>query len=151
MTSPASDLDIDQLAATVRDEPTGANFVRLWRAVFGLESWLLLPTGDAADPRPMIGLVEDQSFLLAFTSELRLKEFAVSRTSGPPDGHGIAAMSITPSALTDLAPGLIQQGIAGVLFDQGSSSFVAPISGLRSLRDQFGSHPGADAAAEPAE
>ncbi|ODU05655.1 MAG: hypothetical protein ABS81_07005 [Pseudonocardia sp. SCN 72-86] len=156
MTSPASDLDIDQLAAAVREEPTPANFARLWRAVFTLERWYLIPTGSPDDPRPMLGLVEEQSYLLVFTSERHVKGFAVDQ-GGVREGRGVAVMTISPMALTNLAPNLIEQGVSGVLFDQGQSGFAAPVAGLQSLHDQFSDKPrsstphvGPEAAADPA-
>jgi hypothetical protein len=140
MTSPPTELDIDQLATAVREGPDGVNIARLWRAVFRLENWWLLPTGDPADPRPMVGVVAERTFLLAFTSERHIKEFAENR-DGPVGEGGIAAMSITPAALTGLAPALVRQDIAGVLFNQGTCSFVAPVSGLDALSAQFSAGP----------
>lgn len=129
--------DVDELAAAVRLEPNTTNFSRLWEAVYALDQWWLLPTGDAADPRPMVGVVEDKTFLLAFTSDRHIRDFAAKQTgSGGPDG--IPAMSISPADVTGLAPALVGQGVAGILFDQGVHSFVAPVAGLESMWEQFG-------------
>ena len=129
--------DVDALAEAVRAEPSPTNFGRLWQSVYALENWWLVPTGDAADPRPMVGVVEERTFLLAFTSDRHVRDFA-ARQDGPADGDGVAAMSITAADLTRLAPTLAGQGIAGILFDQGVHSFVAPIAGLESMWSQFG-------------
>lgn len=137
MTATPPTSDINDLAAAVRAEPSAANLARLWRAVYALDTWWLLPTGDPADPRPMVGVVEERTFLLAFTSDSIVRDFA-ARRDGPGVGNGVAAMSITPADLTRLAPTLAGQGVAGILFDQGVHGFVAPIAGLESMWSQFG-------------
>jgi len=129
--------DVDALATAVREDPSAPNLGRLWQAVYGLEHWWLLPTGNAADPRPMVGVVEDHTFLLAFTSDRHVKDFA-GRQVAPADESGIPAMSITPKDVTGLAPMLAGQGVAGILFDQGVHSFVAPVTGLQEMWEQFG-------------
>lgn len=128
---------LDELAAAVRTDPSGPDLVRLWRAVYGLPQWWLLPTGTVADPRPLVGVVGEQRFLLSFTSQDRVVTFAGGR-AGTPAGAGTAAMSITPAELTGLADTLARGGIAGVLFDQGVHDLVAPIMGLRSMWERFG-------------
>ena len=130
-------MTVDELATAVREDPSAPNILQLWQAVYGLEQWWLLPTGDAADPRPMVGVVEDNTFLLAFTSERHVTEFA-GRQGGPVGEGGIPAMSITPKDMTGLATTLVGQGVAGILFDQGVHSFVAPITGLDEMWAQFG-------------
>jgi hypothetical protein len=132
--------DVDGLAAAARAEATPANLARLWQAVFRLDNWWLVPTGDAADPRPMVGVVEDQQFLLAFTSDRQVRDFA-ARQDRPAGADGVAAMSVTPTDMTRLAPTLVQQGVTGILFDQGVYGFVAPVAGLESLMSQFGAPP----------
>lgn len=127
---------VDELATAARTEPTPANFGRLWQAVYALEHWWLLPTGDPADPRPMVGVVEDRTFLLAFTSDRHVRDFAARQGAG--DGNGVPAMSVTPADMTRLAPTLVGQGVAGILFDQGVHSFVAPVAGLESMWARFG-------------
>lgn len=127
----ASPPDVDEIATAVRAEPTGPNLVRLWQAVYGLEHWWLLPTGSVEDPRPMIGVVGDQRFLLAFTSTEHVSGFAGRRSE-------TAAMAITPADLTGLAPTLARDGVAGLLFDQGVHDLVAPIVGLQSMWARFG-------------
>ena len=122
---------VDELATTVRADPTGPNLVRLWQAVYGLERWWLLPTGSVDDPRPLVGVVGEQRFLLAFTSEEQVSRFAGA------DGD-TAAMAITPADLTGLADTLGRQGVAGVLFDQGAHDLVAPIAGMQSMWARFG-------------
>lgn len=137
MTGSPTAFDVDEIATTVRAEPTGENLVRLWQAVYGLTQWWLLPTGSVADPRPMIGVVDEQRFLLAFTSERRLSAFASGRDGAAAAG-GTSAMSITPADLTGLVPALAGHGIAGVLFDQGVHDLIAPIAGLQSMWSRFG-------------
>lgn len=137
MTGTPAAPDVDEIATTVRAEPSGPNLVRLWRAVYGLEHWWLLPTGSVTDPRPLVGVVREQRFLLAFTSERHVSAFASGRPGAAATG-GTAAMSITPADLTDLAPTLAREGIAGILFDQGVHDLVAPIAGLQSMWAQFG-------------
>lgn len=129
--------DLDELAAAVRAGPSGPELVRLWQAVYGLENWWLLPTGTVADPRPLVGVVGEQRFLLAFTSQDHVSRFASIR-DGADAAPGTAAMSITPADLTGLADTLARSGIAGVLFNQGEHDLVAPIAGLQSMWARFG-------------
>lgn len=137
---------LDELAAAVRSQPGGPVLAELWRAVYGLDRWWLLPTGDAQDPRPMVGIVDEKQFLLAFTSQKHLQTFASARSSAD---SGIAAMSVTPGEVTGLAPTLAGQGVAGILFDQGVHDLVAPVTGLDALFARFGRPP--ERAAAPAD
>lgn len=130
-------LDVDTLAAAVRADPGGPELARLWQAVYGLPHWWLLPTGTVADPRPLVGVVGEQRFLLAFTSQDHVTTFAIAR-DGADAAAGTAAMSITPADLTGLADTLARGGIAGVLFNQGEYDLVAPIAGLQSMWARFG-------------
>lgn len=133
--------EIDELAQAARTDATTSNVNRLWQAVYRLDQWWLLPTGDAVDPRPMVGVVEDRTFLLAFTSDQRVRDFAVARgleigeRDGPGEGpqDGVPAMSVTPRDMTGMAAALVEQNIAGILFDQGVNGFVAPIAGLQEM------------------
>lgn len=134
MTSPPV---VDEIAMTVRTDPSGPNLLRLWEAVYGLEHWWLLPTGTAEDPRPLVGVVGEQRFLLAFTGRHHVAAFAGAR-DGAGSAGATAAMTITPADLTGLAPTLATGGIAGVLFDQGVHDLVAPITGLASMWTRFG-------------
>lgn len=130
-------LDVDELATAVRADPTGPDLARLWQAVYALEHWWLLPTGTVADPRPLVGVVGEQRYLLAFTSERHVEAFASGR-DGADAACGTAAMTLTPSDLTGLADTLGRSGIAGVLFNQGVHDLVAPIAGLPSMWVRFG-------------
>jgi hypothetical protein len=129
--------DLDELAAAVRADPSGPDLVRLWQAVYGLANWWLLPTGTVADPRPLVGVVGEQRFLLAFTSEAHVASFSGAREGGD-TAAGTAAMAISPADLIGLADTLARGGIAGILFDQGVHDLVAPIAGLQSMWARFG-------------
>jgi len=129
--------NLDELAAAVRADPAGPALVHLWQAVYGLGNWWLLPTGTVADPRPLVGVVGEQRFLLAFTSETRVATFAGAREGGD-TAAGTAAMAISPADLTGLADTLARGGVAGVLFDQGVLDLVVPIAGLQSMWARFG-------------
>ncbi|GAA3231238.1 hypothetical protein GCM10017691_24980 [Pseudonocardia petroleophila] len=128
---------VDELATSVRSDPSGPNLVRLWEAVYGLEHWWLVPTGTAEDPRPLVGVVGEQRFLLAFTGRHHVAAFAGARPGADAAG-ATAAMTITPADLTGLAGTLAAGGIAGVLFDRGVHDLVAPIAGLQSMWTRFG-------------
>jgi hypothetical protein len=137
MASSSTNSAVDELAEAARADGGAANLARLWQAVYGLEHWWLFPTGDAADPRPMVGVVEDRTFLLAFTSDRHLRDFATRRDPSATEA-GVAALSVSPADVTRLAPTLARQGVAGILFDQGVHGFVAPVNGLESMWTQFG-------------
>ncbi|MDN5929769.1 MAG: hypothetical protein L0I24_01645 [Pseudonocardia sp.] len=130
--------DVDELATAVRADPSGPDLARLWQAVYALEHWWLLPTGTVVDPQPLVGVVGEQRYLLAFTSERHVAVFA-GRRDGADTASGTAAMAITPSDLTGLADTLARSGVAGVLFDQGVHDLVAPVAGLPSMWARFGS------------
>jgi hypothetical protein len=128
---------VDEIAAAVRDDPSGPNLVRLWEAVYALEHWWLLPTGTAGDPRPLVGVVGEHRYLLAFTGRHHVATFAGARDGAGAAG-ATAALTITPADLTGLATVLAAGGIAGVLFDRGVHDLVAPITGLPSMWTRFG-------------
>lgn len=140
MTSTPTAAEVDELAAAARADTTPATLSRLWQAVFRLEHWWLLPTGDAADPRPMVGVVEDKAFLLAFTSRDHVRDF-VLRQDQQVAGDGLPTMGVTPGDVAELVPTLAKQGIAGIIFDQGVHGFMAPVVQLEALMAQFGPGP----------
>lgn len=132
------DPDVDELAAQARTDPAASDLARLWRAVYGLGRWWLLPTGDLTDPRPMLGVAGGRRYLLAFTSERHVARFADAR-DGTGSGRDTAALTITPAELTGMAETLGRSGIAGVLFDQGVHDLVAPVAALPAMWARFGS------------
>lgn len=153
MSTPSTSTGIDELAKAARAEATPANLNRLWQAVYRLDRWWLAPTGDPSDPRPMVGVVDDRTFLLAFTSDRHVREFVVARAGAGdrPDGasaDGVAAMSVTPRDMTGMVATLAEQGVAGILFDQGVNGFVAPVAGLPEMWAMFTGRSGSDAAAD---
>lgn len=95
------------------------------------------PTGGHADPRPMIGVVDERTFLLAFTSQQHVTRFARTHGRSASEG-GTPSMSITPAAPTALTTALIGQGVAGIVFNEGVHGFLAPATALDAMWDQFG-------------
>ncbi|ADB32447.1 hypothetical protein Kfla_3387 [Kribbella flavida DSM 17836] len=123
----------DVLAEAVRTDPSTANQEKLWAATFALERWWFVQRGGPENPQPFVGVHSDKPFLMAFTSAQRAREFAVANgLAGADDEVGVLAL--TPAGVVAQAPVWLQQGIAAITFDHGTSGFFAPLGNLPAIR-----------------
>jgi hypothetical protein len=126
----------DLLAEAVRTDPSTANQEKLWSATFSLERWWFVQRGEPDHPQPFVGVHQDQPFLMAFTSAQRARDFAVANgLAGQDDEVGVLAL--TPADAVAQAPVWLQQGIAAITFDHGTSGYFAPLGNLPAIRSHI--------------
>jgi hypothetical protein len=132
---PARDAEIDALAAAaatagIQDIDAQA---RLWRAVFSLEHWLFVARGELPNVQPLAVLVAQSPMLLAFTSAERARGDAVARgLTGTADA--VELLAIPVASFVDSVPTYLAAGLAGVLFNEQSQGFGAPLQNLAAIR-----------------
>ena len=68
-------LEIKDHIARAQSDPTDANIEALWRAVFQLQVWYFLPSDVDGPSTPMVLVIDDRPWLVAFTNFRRLRDF----------------------------------------------------------------------------
>lgn len=128
-----AEADIDALATAARQD---GNMAPLWKAVYDLERWWFMPTGDRADPRPFCGVLDGKPYLMAFTTGDRARDFAIAQGRGDDDG-GASAIAMPPKGVVEMAPSYEEQGVFGIVFDHHVSGFFAPLANLDPMWRHF--------------
>jgi hypothetical protein len=121
--------DFDALALAANAQATPTAMERLWDAVFALPAWHLAGRRQGAGLRPLVTRFEDQDFVLAFTDEERARAFLAEQglAAGP---EGAELLSLTVEEATDYLDELGASGPAGVVFNEGTGPFAAPLAYL---------------------
>lgn len=68
-------MEIKDHVARAQIEPSDANIEALWRAVFELQVWYLLPSEVEGPSTPMVLVIDEEPWLVVFTNFRRLREF----------------------------------------------------------------------------
>ncbi|GAB3824663.1 hypothetical protein [Kribbella italica] len=123
----------DVLAEAVGADPSTANQEKLWSATFSLERWWFVQRGEPDNPQPFVGVNNDQPFLMAFTTAERARGFAVANGLAAA-GDEVEVLALTPTDAVAQAPVWLQQGIAAITFDHGTSGYFAPLGNLPAIR-----------------
>ncbi|TWD84287.1 hypothetical protein FB561_5462 [Kribbella amoyensis] len=123
----------DALAAAVQRDPSTANQEKLWSATFSLERWWFVQRGEPGNPQPFVGVHQDQPFLMAFTSAERARGFAVANGLAAADAD-VQVLALAPADAVAQAAVWLQQGIAAITFDHGTSGYFAPLGNLPAIR-----------------
>lgn len=132
----SGDVDTARIDALARAAESGDNLeylTALWKATFELERWWFVLRGDLENPRPFVGVQDGQSFVLAFTTGERVRDFAVAGGYAPADDSAFS-ITMTPDAAVDAAVGWAAQGINAITFDEGVTGYSAPLANLESIR-----------------
>ncbi|TXD42770.1 hypothetical protein FRC96_02475 [Lujinxingia vulgaris] len=133
-----SALEIRDYVARARREPTTENIEALWRAVFLLKGWYFLPTERQDGPStPMVTLLGDQPWLVAFTNVRRIKEFSRQVGRAAPDGS-VQLLVLDPRESMERIVA-VQDQIMGVVFNIGSEeTFRAPVAAIKAYAARMG-------------
>lgn len=123
----------DALAQAVGADPSTTNQEKLWSATFSLERWWFVQRGEPDNPQPFVGVHNDQPFLMAFTSAQRARAFAVANGLAAADDE-VLVLALAPADAVAQSPIWLQQGIAAITFDHGTSGFFAPLGNLPAIR-----------------
>lgn len=100
---------------------------QLWAAVYALPSWYTVARPDST--QSFVGVVDNQPFLMAFTDKQRADQFA--RRQGFIDAAGSTTILALPvNGVVQMADQYRDQGIFGILFNDGPAGFFAPLTNL---------------------
>lgn len=128
-------IEIRDLVDVARRQPTDANIEALWRAVFLLRVWYLIPAKPSdPDSYPLVTVLEGQAWLLAFTNFRRLRDFERSLGRG---GDSKMLVLDPVSALRQIAS--VRKHIAGVVFNpESDETFRCDVAALEAYARFFG-------------
>ncbi|RAL20457.1 hypothetical protein DL240_16770 [Lujinxingia litoralis] len=133
-----SALEIRDYVARARREPTTENIEALWRAVFLLKGWYFLPSTRQEGPAtPMVTMLGEEAWLLAFTNVRRIKEFSRQVGMAAPDGT-VQLLVLDPRESMERLVA-VEDRVEGVVFNIGSDeTFRAPVAAVKAYAARMG-------------
>lgn len=128
--------DFDALALDSQRTQSQAAMERLWAAVYALPTWYFVARPDQLPVQPFVGVVDQQPFLMAFTAKEQADSFA--RRQGFIDEAGRTTVLALPvQGVVQMAGQYSAQGVFGLLFNNGSAGFFAPMTNLAPMWQFF--------------
>lgn len=133
-------MEIRDLVAIARQNPTEVTVRDLWQAVFRLQAWYFLPVEDVEGPsNPAMTEVDGEPWLVAFTNFRRLRDF--SRLIGRIGSEDSEMNMLILNPLQSLGKFREEVEIAGVIFNpQSDETFRATREAFLAYSDYFGIH-----------
>ena len=124
-----------EIAAAIRlarDTPSSGNLEAMWRSVFRLPAWYLLPAQLDGPTTPLVAQLDDGDWVVAFTHFRALNEFARERGMRSDQGE-VPMLALPPVDAAAQIEGHADY-IDGVVFNPGGElAFRATIPALRAL------------------
>ncbi len=133
-------MEIRDLVALARENPTEASVHDLWQAVFRLQAWYFLPVEDVEGPsNPAMTEVDGAPWLIAFSNFRRLRDF--SRLIGRIAAEDSEMNMLILNPLQSMTRFRTESEIAGVIFNpQSDETFRATREAFLAYADYFGIH-----------
>lgn len=103
----------------------------LWQAMFELEQWYFVARGTLPEVAPLVGVVDGVPSLLAFSTSLRAREFALG--IGFSEEEASQVLGVPTNSVLDLCDQFATQGVERLVVDQGVLGFFAPLAQLRPI------------------
>lgn len=115
-----------------RDAPSSENLEAMWRRVFALPAWYLLPAELDAETTPLVAQVDDGAWLIAFTHFRALNDFTRLKDMRSDTGE-VPMLALSPvEAMKQIEEH--SDHIDGVLFNAATElTFRTPVAALREL------------------
>jgi len=124
--------DFDKLVQRTQQEKSRESLDALWGAVYALEDWFMIASGEPPNVGPFIGVMEDKPFVFAFTEPEKAAEAAKNR--GLVDKNGDPHLLAIPVAgFVKTVETYIEKGIFGVYFNDGENAFYTPLTDVKSM------------------
>lgn len=127
--------EIGDLIAIAREDPTTENLEQMWRKVFALPAWYMLPASEGPTT-PLVARLDDGDWIVAFTHFRPLNAFA--RERGLRDEAGeIPMLALSPvESMRRLAE--VTAHVSGLVFNLGTDlAFRAPHDALDDFSARF--------------
>ena len=131
-------IEIRDLIASTRQDPTTQNIEALWKAVFLLGAWYFLPASPTPGPTsPMVVVHDDGPWLLVFSNFRQLSQFESTVGRRLPNGN-INMLVLDPLMSMRLIVEHAEH-IKGVIFNPDSDETIrAPTEALIAYAKHFG-------------
>lgn len=132
---------LDALSGASRDAPQDqAAMAALWRAVLGLERWILIARGTPEQPRPFAATFPQGPMLLIFSTAERARAGGMAAGLTLEESSRLLATPL-PGAI-EWAASFQGVGVMGVALDHGTTGAFTPLQNLVPMRDWFAANPG---------
>lgn len=129
--------DIVSAIRAAKEAPTTENLEQMWRRVFRLPAWYLLPSGLEGPVTPLVARQDDGDWVLAFTHLRALNAFGRSANMRSESGE-IPMLALPPTEAAEHLDAVAEH-VTGISFNVGSElAFRAPLAAIREFREQFG-------------
>lgn len=129
--------DFDSLALASRDAANKTGEHNLWNAVMHLPCWYFVGAStDDGDMEPLVGMMDDQPYLVAFTDEDRAADFAESRAAESGSEEASFMEADLPDAI-EFCKALRDSGVEGVFFNADSEAFAASLSDVIDMYTRY--------------
>lgn len=112
----------------------------LWRAVLGLDRWILIARGTLEQPRPFAASFPPGPLLLVFSTAERARAGGMAAGLSQEEASRLIATPL-PAAI-EWAASFQAAGIVGIALDHGTTGAWTPLANLVPLRDWFAANPG---------
>jgi hypothetical protein len=123
--APVLETETDRLAALVTGPEDQVGMAALWRVAMDLEHWWFIAVGDEGVESPAAAEIDGQLMLLAFTSSVRARDFAVRQQMIGADDP-LSAIALPPDEVVRSSSAYTSAGIHGLMFDPHVSGFFIP-------------------------
>ena len=134
---PASEgTELDELARLAREDPSPEALEPLWRGTMNLDRWYFAGVGKFPAMRPFSGYIDEEPYVMAFTTRARAEKFARAQNTVPEDEKP-PVMSFPPVEGAKLCISQHTLGAKWVVFDDGWGSWRFPLNELGALLQRY--------------
>ena len=134
--SPDEGTELDQLARVARKDPGPSTLEPLWRGTMNLDRWYFAGVGKFPQMRPFSGYIDDEAYVMAFTTKARAEKYARKQNLAKEDEKpSVMAFPVVEAA--KLCVGQHQLGAKWVVFDDGWGSWRFPLNELGNLIQRY--------------
>ncbi|SDI02512.1 hypothetical protein [Agrococcus jejuensis] len=131
---------LDALSDASRDAPQDQSaLTALWRAVLGLERWILIARGTPEQPRPFAVSIPQGPVLLVFSTAERARVGGMAAGLTQEEASRLIATPL-PAAI-EWAASFQAVGVVGIALDHGTTGAWTPLANLVPMRDHFAANP----------
>jgi len=121
--------DFDTLMENARNSKRKEDDFELWRKLFELEHWIVIPVGEEMKWRPFIGVIDDITFLPVFTDHNKAFDFAYRNKIKEEKNQG-RIMTMSPRSIVDWAKALIEMGVVKIVVNDSWSLKLKDLNDL---------------------
>ncbi|MEC8321328.1 MAG: hypothetical protein VX012_07960 [Planctomycetota bacterium] len=128
--------ELDALAREVRESKDREKLEALWHGTMNLERWYFAGVGQFPNMRPFSGIIDDEPYVMAFTTRARAEKYAHLQNLVP-EGGKASVMSFPVPEAARLCVGQHVLGAKWVVFDDGWAGWRFPLDELAPIMNRY--------------